>query len=202
MGGRLFGDSRSLAGRIAEREFERVSGSIEEAYSTGLRILRDAYSKAVRRLEGELRERLASLRERVASERSTLELNLRHRVAVEKSIAIESVLKEAVENVLSDKSGEWYKKYLEQAISRAISEMPPGDVRVRAAPEDKSAVEEILSSKFPERGVQVMEDSSIRGGIIVESVDGLTRSDYSLDLVIKSVESSLRAKASRELFGD
>ncbi|MCE4612883.1 MAG: V-type ATP synthase subunit E [Desulfurococcales archaeon] len=202
MGGRLFGDPKSLANRIVDKEFDRVTSNIEEAYSTSLQILRDAYNKALRRLEDELKEKLTNLRERVASERATLELNLRHRVAIEKSTAIDSVLRDAVSVLLSEKSGEWYKNYLESAIGRALSEMPHGDVKVRVSPDDKSIVEEIISSKYPRPGIQVVEDPMIRGGVIAESADGLTRSDYSLDLVIRSVESALRAKASRELFGE
>ncbi len=199
---KLFGDYRGFASRIANKEFERVSGNLEEAYSTGISILRDAHDRALKRLEGELKEKLSNIRERVASEKATLDLNLRHRIAVEKSTAIDKVVSEAVSLVLSEKGEKWYREYLEAAIKRAVSELPPGEVVVRASPEDKSVVEEIVKEEVSGRSVRVLADGSIRGGIIAETVDGLVRTDYSLELLIRTMESALRSKASRELFGE
>ncbi|MEB3788121.1 MAG: V-type ATP synthase subunit E [Desulfurococcales archaeon] len=202
MPGKVYGDPAKIAEKAVARELAAAEKNVEEAYQAGLKLIEDAYEKALRKALDTVTGELQRLQERYESKRSKLELELKNRVAEEKSKYIDMVLEEAFKRLLEDKQGEWYRAYIERSLERALRELPEGDVIVEANPGDLGLVEEAKARVAGgERIKEVKPTEAITGGIVASTPDGGQRVDLSLDLLFKIVEPRLRLVASRALFG-
>ena len=199
---KIYGDPEKVARIIVDREKSSAKNVVDDAYKASLKLVEDAYKKAVaqglRRVEDEYQR----LEELLSSKRSSLELELRNRIAEVKSKYINEVLSRALDEIARMKGEEWYKRFMETVLRKIVDEAAGQEkVIVKVAGDDIDLARTILEKLAPGNVELSNEPAPIRGGAIGESEDGSLRLDYSLDLLVAMNESRLRLIASKALFG-
>ena len=198
MAGKIYGDPGKVANAIAEKELEGAKTSLDDALGEGKRLIAEAYEKALKEAEGELRSEIGRAEEQLKSVLSTLELELKTAVSQLKTEHIEAVLREALSRVGEIKNTKEYEDYLARTLSRLASEGV--EYVVRTSQDDISRVQALIS-RLGIRSLRVSrEPAKILGGIIAETPDGSVRLDFSLDLLVEMNKHRLMSVASRVLF--
>ena len=199
----LAGDPRKLAKEIVDREYNNAIPIIDDAYRAAEKLLDDAYEKALREALKRIDSEYQRMMERLSSKRSSLDLELKNRIAGIKSRYIDEVISKALENLAASKDEEWYTRYLERVISNIAkeSESVSGKIILRTSRDDIERVKTLVGMMRLDR-IEVSPDPiDVIGGVVAESEDGSLRLDYSLDLMVRLGESRIRSIASRVLFG-
>ena len=198
MAGRIYGDPGKVANAIAEKELEGAKASLDEALGEGRRLIAEAYEKALREAEGQLRSEIGRAEEQLKSVLSTLELELKTEVSKLKTEHIEAVLREALSRIGEVKASREYEEYLVRILTRLASEGV--EYVVRASQDDISRVQALIS-RLGIRNLRVSrEPADILGGVVAETPDGSVRLDFSLDLLVEMNRHRLMGAASRVLF--
>ena len=200
---RIYGDPEALARTIVEREAKNAESVIDESYQAALKIIEDAYKKALAEALRRIDDEYQRLVEALMSKRSSLELELRNRVAEVKSKYIDEAISRAVEAIIASKNEEWYTMFMRRVLEKIAEEAQKYDrVIVKVARDDLEMARGILQTLPAGNIVLSPEPAPIKGGAIAESEDGSIRIDYSLDLILSLNEAKLRLAASRALFGE
>ncbi len=200
---RIYGDPEALAKTIVEREAKNAESVIDESYQAALKIIEDAYKKALADALRKIDDEYQRLVEALMSKRSSLELELRNRVAEVKSKYIDEAISRAVEAIIASKNEEWYTMFMRRVLEKIADEAKKYDrVIVKVARDDLEMARGILQTLPTGNIVLSPEQAPIKGGAIAESEDGSIRIDYSLDLILSLNEAKLRLAASRALFGE
>ncbi|MEB3860922.1 MAG: V-type ATP synthase subunit E [Desulfurococcales archaeon] len=200
---RIYGDPEALARTVVEREAKNAESVIDESYQAALKIIEDAYKKALAEALRRIDDEYQRLVEAIMSKRSSLELELRNRVAEVKSKYIDEAISRAVEAIIASKNEEWYTMFMRRVLEKIAEEAQKYDrVIVKVARDDLEMARGILQTLPAGNIVLSPEPAPIKGGAIAESEDGSIRIDYSLDLILSLNEAKLRLAASRALFGE
>ncbi|MCE4601580.1 MAG: V-type ATP synthase subunit E [Desulfurococcales archaeon] len=198
---RIYGDPEALARAIVEREEKNAQSVIDESYQAALKIIEDAYKRALADALRKIEDEYQRLVEALTSKRSSLELELRNRVAEVKSKYIDEAISKAVDAVVASKNEEWYPRFMRRVLERIAEEARRHDrVIVKVAKDDLELARGILQTLHARNIILSPEPAPIKGGAIAESEDGSIRIDYSLDLILSLNEAKLRLAASRALF--
>jgi V/A-type H+-transporting ATPase subunit E len=198
---KLYGDPARVGEEAARAELEKALRELEEAYKAGQAMLDDKRKQLLRTAVERAVEAYLQALERLRSEESKRELQLRTRVAEEKNKYLDEVMKRAMERIKAEKAGtEWYERYMRRVMEAAAAEAAEhGGFVVRVAAEDLELAKRIAEGL---EGIEVSsEPVDILGGIIARSRDGSVTLDYTLDFLIREAESRLRSIASKILFG-
>lgn len=200
---KVYGDPEALARTIVERELKNADAIVDEAYQAASKIIEDAYRKALADATRRVEDEYQKLMESLSSKRSSLELDLRNRVAEAKSRYIDEVIERAVQEIVASKDEEWYARFMERVLRRIAEEAQVhGRVIVKVARDDLEMARTILQTIPASNVVLSPEPAPIKGGAIGESEDGSIRIDYSLDLILELNEARLRLAAAKALFGE
>ncbi len=200
----LRGSVDKLASTIIQKEFQEYKGKIEEAYNAALKLLEETrdkeYSEAVRKIQQDV----SNAEERLRSEESSLELQLKTARSEAINKWVDKVLEEAVNRALQERDSEWYRSFMKKLVDRLAEEAAGGSVFiVKAAKEDYSLVEELLKETglYGESLRLSKEPADIKGGIIAVSEDGDIVLDYSFELFLENIKPKIRSRVARLLEG-
>ena len=200
----LRGSVDKLASTIIQKEFQEYKGKIEEAYNAALKLLEETrdkeYSEAVRKIQQDV----SNAEERLRSEESSLELQLKTARSEAINRWVDKVLEEAVNRALQERNSEWYRSFMKKLVDRLAEEASGGSVFiVKAAKEDHSLVEELLKETgLYGKSLQLSkEPADIKGGIIAVSEDGDIVLDYSFELFLENIKPKIRSRVARLLEG-
>ncbi len=200
----LRGSVDKLASTIIQKEFQEYKGKIEEAYNAALKLLEETrdkeYSEAVRKIQQDV----SNAEERLRSEESSLELQLKTARSEAINKWVDKVLEEAVNRALQERNSEWYRSFMKKLVDRLADEASGGSVFiVKAAKEDHSLVEELLKETgLYGKSLQLSkEPADIKGGIIAVSEDGDIVLDYSFELFLENIKPKIRSRVARLLEG-
>ncbi|MEB3780935.1 MAG: hypothetical protein GSR85_12030 [Desulfurococcales archaeon] len=200
----LVGDPKKLAKEIVDREYSNVTPVIDEAYKAAEKLLEDAYEKALRDALKRIDLEYQRMMERLSSKRSSLDLELKNKVAGTKSRFIDEVINKAMEELVAGKGEEWYERYLKRVIGTIAKEADSvnGKMILKTSRDDIERVKSLVKEMNLGNLIVSSDPIDIMGGVVAESEDGSLRLDYSLDLMVKLGESRIRSIASRVLFGE
>ncbi len=200
----LRGSVDKLASTIIQKEFQEYKGKIEEAYNAALKLLEETrdkeYSEAVRKIQQDV----SNAEERLRSEESSLELQLKTARSEAINKWVDKVLEEAVNRALQERDSEWYRSFMKKLVDRLAEEAAGGSVFiVKAAKEDHSLVEELLreTGLYGKSLKLSKEPADIKGGIIAVSEDGDIVLDYSFELFLENIKPKIRSRVARLLEG-
>ena len=200
----LRGSVDKLASTVIQKEFQEYKGKIEEAYNAALKLLEETrdkeYSEAVRKIQQDV----SNAEERLRSEESSLELQLKTARSEAINKWVDKVLEEAVNRALRERDSEWYRSFMKKLVDRLAEEAAGGSVFiVKAAKEDHSLVEELLKETglYGESLKLSKEPADIKGGIIAVSEDGDIVLDYSFELFLENIKPKIRSRVARLLEG-
>ncbi len=200
----LRGSVDKLASTIIQKEFQEYKGKIEEAYNAALKLLEETrdkeYSEAVRKIQQDV----SNAEERLRSEESSLELQLKTARSEAINKWVDKVLEEAVNRALQERNSEWYRSFMKKLVDRLAEEASGGSVFiVKAAKEDHSLVEELLKETglYGKSLKLSKEPADIKGGIIAVSEDGDIVLDYSFELFLENIKPKIRSRVARLLEG-
>lgn len=200
----LRGSVDKLASTIIQKEFQEYKGKIEEAYNAALKLLEETrdkeYSEAVRKIQQDV----SNAEERLRSEESSLELQLKTARSEAINKWVDRVLEEAVNRALQERNSEWYRSFMKKLVDRLAEEAAGGSVFiVKAAKEDHSLVEELLKETglYGKSLKLSKEPADIKGGIIAVSEDGDIVLDYSFELFLENIKPKIRSRVARLLEG-
>ena len=200
----LRGSVDKLASTIIQKEFQEYKGKIEEAYNAALKLLEETrdkeYSEAVRKIQQDV----SNAEERLRSEESSLELQLKTARSEAINKWVDKVLEEAVNRALQERDSEWYRSFMKKLVDRLAEEAAGGSVFiVKAAKEDHSLVEELLKETglYGKSLKLSKEPADIKGGIIAVSEDGDIVLDYSFELFLENIKPKIRSRVARLLEG-
>ncbi len=200
----LRGSVDKLASTIIQKEFQEYKGKIEEAYNAALKLLEETrdkeYSEAVRKIQQDV----SNAEERLRSEESSLELQLKTARSEAINKWVDRVLEEAVNRALRERNSEWYRSFMKKLVDRLAEEAAGGSVFiVKAAKEDHSLVEELLKETglYGKSLKLSKEPADIKGGIIAVSEDGDIVLDYSFELFLENIKPKIRSRVARLLEG-
>ena len=200
----LRGSVDKLASTIIQKEFQEYKGKIEEAYNAALKLLEETrdkeYSEAVRKIQQDV----SNAEERLRSEESSLELQLKTARSEAINKWVDKVLEEAVNRALQERDSEWYRSFMKKLVDRLAEEASGGSVFiVKAAKEDHSLVEELLKETglYGKSLKLSKEPADIKGGIIAVSEDGDIVLDYSFELFLENIKPKIRSRVARLLEG-
>jgi len=175
---------------IVEKAKEEAAAIIDGANSEAKAIMKAAekqmqdYEKS---MEADLEKDAELLR---MKDLTSAELEAQRQVLTVKNELIDSVFSEAAKRLgrLPEREREAHvKKLLEAALKELDAPV------IRCSPKDAKFVQG--------RRLKVIEDSSITGGIIAESLDGRLRVDYSYSALIEQVKARVLSNVARTLFG-
>ncbi len=198
---KLYGDPARVGEEAARAELEKALRELEEAYKAAQALLDDKRRQLLRSAVERAMEAYLQALERLRSEESKRELQLRTRVAEEKNKYLDEVIRRAMKRIKAEKAGaEWYERYMRRVLEAAAAEASEhGGFIVSVAAEDLELARKIAEGL---EGIEVSsEPADILGGIIARSRDGSVTLDYTLDFLIREAESRLRSIASKILFG-
>jgi len=200
---RIYGDPRRLAEEAVEPVRRESLRLLDEALQAAQRIVEEAISEEAEKASKELDQRYEQLRERLASVRARLELELRKAVEGEKNRYAEEAIRKAIEEFRARKRDmPEYREFMRRAIMRVAEEAGEGgEAVVRVAPEDRGLAEEIAGEVAPGVVKVDSEPADIIGGVIAFLRGGEVRLDLSLDRILAAEEARLRMAALRALFG-
>ncbi len=200
----LRGSVDKLASTIIQKEFQEYKGKIEEAYNAALKLLEETkdkeYSEAVRKIQQDV----SNAEERLRSEESSLELQLKTARSEAINKWVDKVLEEAVNRALQERDSEWYRSFMKKLVDRLAEEAAGGSVFiVKAAKEDHILVEELLEETglYGKSLKLSKEPADIKGGIIAVSEDGDIVLDYSFELFLENIKPKIRSRVARLLEG-
>lgn len=200
----LKGSVDELVSTIIQKEFQEYKGKIEEAYNAALKLLKETrdkeYSEAVRRIQQDV----SNAEEKLRSEESSLELQLKTARSEAINEWVDRVLEEAVSRALQERNSEWYKSFMKKLVDRLAEEAAGDSVFiVKAAKEDYSLVEELLKETglYGKSLKLSKEPANIKGGIIAVSEDGDIVLDYSFELFLENIKPKIRSRVARLLEG-
>ncbi len=196
----LKGSPEKLAYTIVEREFKEYSGRIEEAFKAAARLLEETRDKESSRVEKLVSQDLAEAAERLKSEESSLELQLKTAKAEAVNAWVDRVIEEAVKRALEDRGGEWYRRFMEGLVDKLMDEAGDGVFVVKVSREDMKLAEELLG-KAEGRLRLSREPADIMGGLIAVSEDGDIVLDYTFELLLESIKPKIRARIARLIEG-
>lgn len=197
---RIYGDPARVGEEVAKSEMEKSLRELEEAYKAAQSLLEDKRRQLLRAATERAVEAYLRAVERLRSEESRRELQLRTRVAQEKNKYLDEVIRRAIERIKAEKVGaEWYEKFMRRAMEAVASEAREhGGFIVSVAPEDLDLARRIAGEL---EGIEVSgETVDIIGGVLARSKDGSVALDYTLDFLVSESESRLRSIASKILF--
>ncbi len=198
---KLLGDPKRLGEESVMEEFKSAKGVLDEALSAAIKLVEDAYRKALKEAESMIEDEYSRITERLSSKKSSLDLELKNRVALEKSKYIDEVIEKAIERIRGMKGENWYREFLKEIVSRINSEMGDRKVILSASADDIDRLKEIVKETgLDDRMIVSQTPIGIIGGVVAESEDGSERLDYSLDLIIRNNETRIRALIARILF--
>ena len=200
----LVGDPRKLAKEVVDREYNNVTPIIEDAYKAAEKLLDDTYEKALKDALKRIDNEYQKMLEKLSSKKSSLDLELKNRIASTKSRYIDEVIRKALEELKASKNEEWYTRYLERVLSNIAREAEgvSGKITLRTSRDDIERVKNLIERMNLDKLTVSPDPIDIMGGLVAESEDGTLRLDYSLDLMVKLSESRIRSIASRVLFGE
>ncbi len=172
--------ARKEAESIVDEARSRASQIVEEAKSKAQRIVEEYRRKAHKDAELERQRRLGlaqlSINEKL--------LNVEHEVVR----SIFDGLKEEVENYLKDRKN--LESYLERIVKETFSSANFDKPRIYVHPEEK----EIVSKLIGDMQAQIVEDESVRYGIVVEDVQRGFRIYNTLDTRMSMVQREILEK--------
>ncbi|MEB3779155.1 MAG: hypothetical protein GSR85_02845 [Desulfurococcales archaeon] len=198
---KLLGDPKRLGEESVMEEFKSAKGVLDEALSAAIRLVEDAYRKALKEAESMIEDEYSRITERLSSKKSSLDLELKNRVALEKSKYIDEVMEKAIERMREMKGEDWYKEFLKEIVLRVNSEMGDKKVILSASADDIERLKQVVEEAGLGDRIKVSPTPiGIIGGVVAESEDGSERLDYSLDLIIRNNETRIRALIARVLF--
>ncbi len=198
---KLLGDPRKLGEESVLDEFKQAKGVLDESLEAAIRLIEDAYEKSLREAESRIEEEYSRIKERLSSRKSALELELKNRVALEKSRYIDEAIEKALERIRGEKESSWYLDFLRSVIVRIASEVGWRKIILSSSEDDIERLKSIIEEENLGGRISVSPTpASIIGGVIAENEDGSERVDYSLDLIIRNNETRIRALAARILF--
>ncbi len=200
----LKGSVDGLVSTIIQKEFQEYKDKIEEAYNAALKLLKETrdkeYSEAVRKIQQDV----SNAEEKLRSEESSLELQLKTARSEAINEWVDRVLEEAVSRALQERNSEWYKSFMKKLVDRLAEEAAGDNVFiVKAAKEDYSLVEELLKETglYGKSLKLSKEPADINGGIIAVSEDGDIVLDYSFELFLENIKPKIRSRVARLLEG-
>ena len=200
---RIYGDPRKLAGEAVEPARRESLGLLEEAFEAAQRIVVEAIEEEAARASRELEQRYEQLRERLASVKARLELELRKTVEGEKNRYANEAIRRALEEFRRRKHDmPEYREFMRRAIERVAGEArEAGGAVIRVAPEDRRLAEDLVLEVAPGVVSVDSESADIIGGVVALLRGGEARLDLSLDRILAAEEARLRMAALRALFG-
>ncbi len=200
----LRGSVDKLASTIIQKEFQEYKGKIEEAYNAALKLLEETRDKEYSEAARKIQQDVSNAEERLRSEESSLELQLKTARSEAINKWVDRVLEEAVNRALQERNSEWYRSFMKKLVDRLAEEAAGGSVFiVKAAKEDYSLVEELLKETglYGKSLKLSKEPADIKGGIIAVSEDGDIVLDYSFELFLENIKPKIRSRVARLLEG-
>lgn len=199
---RIYGDPERLAREAVEPVRRESLRLLEEALGAARRIVEEAVEGEAERASRELEQRYEQLRERLASVKARLDLEMRKAVEGEKNRYAEEAIGRALEEFRRRKHEmPEYREFMRRALERVAAEAGGETVAVRVAPEDRALAEELAARVAPGRISVDEEPAEIVGGLVALLRGGEVRLDLSLDRILAAEEARLRRAALRALFG-
>ncbi|MCE4606148.1 MAG: V-type ATP synthase subunit E [Desulfurococcales archaeon] len=197
------GSVGDLASTIISREMEDYKSKIEEAYKAALKLIEETREKEYRESIRKIQQDIANAEERLRSEESSLELQLRTARSETINKWVELVVEEAINRALKERSSDWYKSFMRGLVERLSEEASSSVFIVRCAKEDHRLVEKLLKETglYGKTLKLDKEHAGIKGGIIAVSEDGDIVLDYSFELFLENIKPKIRTRIARLLEG-
>lgn len=175
---RIIDDAKREAEEVIKKAEEEWRRKVEEARR---RILEDAKRKA----EEILVDARIKARMKLSNEKNNIIRLLMHKV------------EELIEKGSFDR-----RESLKKLAIEAISQLGLREVIVYVSGNDKKLMEELRAIIENELNIKIndIREANIRGGVIVESIDGTTRIDNSYDTRLEVIKTRLLPQISKELF--
>jgi len=191
---------KRIRDKLLEKAREDAKRIIEDAKHEAERIIREAEEKWKKKVE-ETKKKILEDAERKAEEiLIDAQIKARMKITDEKNKIIELLMnkiEELIEKGIYDRSESLRKLAIE-----AISQLELKEVIIYVSRNDKELMEKLKSSIENELNVRIndIKEANIRGGVIVESIDGGIRIDNSYDARLEIIKTRLLPQISKELF--
>ncbi|MCE4614316.1 MAG: V-type ATP synthase subunit E [Desulfurococcales archaeon] len=196
------GNIERFASTIISKEMEEYKSKIEEAYKAALKLIEETRDTEYNEASRKIQQDIVNAEERLKSEGSSLELQLKTSKSESISKWVEQVLDEAISRALKERDSDWYKKFMKGLVDR-LSEEASSTFIVRCAKEDYKLVEKLLKDTglYGKTLKLSREPADIKGGIIAVSEDGDAVLDYSFELFLENIKPKIRTRIARLLEG-
>ena len=191
---------KRIRDKLLEKAREDAKRIIEDAKHEAERIIREAEEKWKKKVE-ETKKKILEDAERKAEEiLIDAQIKARMKITDEKNKIIELLMnkiEELIEKGTYDRSESLRKLAIE-----AIGQLELKEVIIYVSRNDKELMEKLKSSIENELNVRIndIKEANIRGGVIVESIDGGIRIDNSYDARLEIIKTRLLPQISKELF--
>jgi vacuolar-type H+-ATPase subunit E/Vma4 len=197
------GNADNLASIIISREMEEYKSKIEEAYKAALKLIEETRDKEMKEKSRLIQQDIANAEERLRSEESSLELQLKTARSETINKWVDQVLDEAISRALKERDSEWYRGFMRSLIERLAEEARDGAFTVKCAKEDHKLVEKLLKETglYGKNLKLSKEPAHVKGGIIAVSEDGDIVLDYSFELFLENIKPKIRTRIAKLLEG-
>lgn len=191
---------KRIRGKLLEKAREDAKRIIEDAKREAERIIKEAEKKWKEKVEEIRKEVLEDARRKAEEILIDAQIKARMKITNEKNKIIEllmSKIEELIEKGTYDRSESLRKLAIE-----AIRQSELKEVIIYVSRNDKELMERLRSSIENELNVKIndIKEANIRGGVIVESIDGSIRVDNSYDVRLEMIKTKLLPQIYKELF--
>ncbi len=195
----VIGDARKMATTIVDARASELDAKLDSALSAARKLLDSALLEAMTRTRNAIESKALEASERLRSAEAEADLKVKLRADQLRARYIDEVFSEVRRRLATDR-GDWYRSYLERAISAVAQEASKGVKFTLLCRKDDIELLRELASKY---GFEVAEGSTdIIGGFVALSEDSSMRIDLTIDQLLAENEVTLRGLISRKLFGD
>ena len=177
----LLSEANKESETIIEGAQAQVKAIMEEERAKSASMKAEAEKEVKRLLEEQRNERTAWAR-----------LEAKRILAEAKEDAIKGVLEDFFDVLVTMRKSPEYKKFLNNAVNQAASELG-GKVVIHVAKGEGASVPKLKDAK-------VVEDLEGLGGAIVESVDGKVSVNLTLEMLLDTQRDELRKQVYEKLF--
>lgn len=188
--------------KLLEKAHEDAKRIVEDAKREAEKIIKEAEEKWKKKVE-EARRKIIEEAKREAEEILVdARIKARIRITEEKNRVIEQLLGKVEE--LVDKDVFNREESLRKLLEEAIKQSRLNEVVIYVSSRDIKLMQSLKTRIESELKVKIIDirEANIKGGVIVESVDGGIRIDNSYDVRLELVKMRLLPEVSKELFSN
>ncbi|MEM1927945.1 MAG: hypothetical protein QXS85_04345 [Acidilobaceae archaeon] len=190
-------DPRVLGRRAGSYGLREARKTLADSREAALRLLDDAYVKALSEAERRLQEEYRVVVEQVSALRGQLDMEVKNRIADLRRSFMKRVMDEVMERIDLERESEWYREFMERVFEKLSVEADRlGGLIVRVSAKDMQLAREI-ASRYGELLRLSDKPASITGGAVAYSPTTGTHIDYSIESIISSHATRLQVKIMR-----